>query len=124
MLKTIIYYHMKLYKYLIILFFLSSCHENSKNKIVFSCILCKGCVQNNLEFIIKNKLYERYEVILDTNCLNNNNIENYKQTKFKHLSFDEIKQKYGEFGNFILIDKDGKKTEFMTDMSISEYIKN
>jgi len=39
------------------------------------------------------------------------------------MSNDDIQEKFGRFGNFILIDSSGQKIEFMTDMSLSSYIK-
>jgi hypothetical protein len=34
----------------------------------------------------------------------------------------EMEKRFGKFGNFILIDSTGKKTEFMTDMSLKEFL--
>jgi hypothetical protein len=91
------------------------------NIIVFSCIKCSGCVENNLNYIIEKRIDLRYKIILDTSCYEEK-INILRGFSFTHMSYQTIESTYGQFGNFVLIDSAGKKTEFMTDMHLANYI--
>jgi hypothetical protein len=38
------------------------------------------------------------------------------------MTNSEIEKRFGRFGNFILIDSNGKKTEFLTDMNLTDFV--
>lgn len=116
--------NMKSINILFFIVFLFSCTHKPepKNIIAFSCLKCSGCVENSLNYIREKNIDRRYKIILDSNCLKDN-MAILNKIKFDQMSNDDIQEKFGRFGNFILIDSSGQKIEFMTDMSLSSYIK-
>ncbi|TXH58869.1 MAG: hypothetical protein E6Q89_02830 [Bacteroidia bacterium] len=114
---------MKLIKLGILLFMFWGCKTNDakKNIIAFSCIRCNGCVSNNLNYIKEKNLDKTYKIIIDTSCYEEQmNVLN--SLIYEQMPNSEIEKKFGRFGNFILIDSVGKKTEFLTDMNIKDFI--
>jgi hypothetical protein len=92
------------------------------NIIAFSCMKCAGCVTNNLSYIKQKSLDKRYTIILDTTCYEEQ-MPIIRDINYLHMQNAEIENVHGRFGNFILVDSSGKKTEFMTDMHLRDIIK-
>lgn len=92
------------------------------NTIVFSCIYCKGCVENNVRYIIEKQLDRKYTIIADTNCFKQDP-QILKGLHVFYMDKSKIKNEYGEFGNFILLDSTGNRTEFLTDMHLNQFIR-
>ena len=115
--------YVKLLVIIVICAFLNSCDSRELNRdvIAFSCIKCEGCVENSLIYINKHHLDSRFKIILDTNCY-----EGQKSLilplHFTHMDSKDIEKKFGDFGNFILIDSTSHRTEFMTDMNLRDFI--
>lgn len=114
---------MKLIRVGILLFLFQSCKSinNPKNIIAFSCMKCSGCVSNNLNYIKEKNLDKRFRIIVDTTCYETQ-MSILNSIKFEQMSNTEIEKKFGRFGNFILIDSNGKKTEFLTDMNLNNFV--
>jgi len=94
------------------------------NKIVISCLFCKGCVQSNLKYIKEKRIDLKTEIILDSTCIGFKEFKPIlRDLKFKHLPSVEIEERYGVIGNFILIDSIGRRVDFKTDMHLEDYIK-
>ncbi|HBG41473.1 MAG TPA: hypothetical protein DEG28_10820 [Porphyromonadaceae bacterium] len=85
--------------------------------------MCKGCVESALSYIKEKQIDKEYVIYLDSNCLNDYNIFIYKDIKYNQLDNEDLIKRYGEFGNFILIDSLGNTTEFLTDMKLYDLIK-
>lgn len=113
-------------KQLIIFFALCSfvvgCEEKYAHQkvIVFSRIYCKGCVQNAFKYISEKQLDKRFTIILDSNSYYD--ILPAYTFRYKQMRNEKIKAVFGDFGNFILIDSTGRKIEFLTDMTLQDYI--
>jgi len=112
-------------KYLLIcallcIFSLNCKPDISKRTIVFSKVYCKGCIEDAFQYIINRHLDKQYKIVLDSNSYYDI-LPNYP-IQFTQMSNKKIKNTYGDFGNFILIDSTGKKTEFLTDMKLQDYI--
>lgn len=108
---------------------LSGCNNSpisdNKNSIIFSCMVCKGCVYDNITYILDNQLDLKYDISIDSTC------QAFKEDKFKslirqlkytHMSAIEIEEQFGVFGNFILLDSTSNRIDFMTDMHLRDYI--
>jgi|GEM_PF-1925054 len=96
------------------------------NAIVFSCILCKGCVQDNMAYILANQLDSKYDVFLDTTCyaFQNGQLKNLiRPLKYNHMDAVEMEKRFGVFGNFTLFDSTGNRVDFKTDMHLRDYIR-
>lgn len=108
----------------ILLIFIIGCKQPTKevNVIAFSCMKCSGCVTTNLNYIRLQNLDKTFKIILDTNCYESQ-MKIINEIKYVQMPNSDIEKKYGRFGNFILLDSSGKKTEFMTDMNLNEVIK-
>lgn len=114
---------MKLIKIMLLLLLVNSCKsiKSPKNIIAFSCMKCGGCVTNNLNYIKEKNLDKRFAIIVDTNCYETQ-MNILRLINFQQTSNSEIEKKFGRFGNFILIDSIGRKTEFLTDMNLKDFV--
>ncbi len=117
-------------RFIIIALLFMSCNYSSelkdnsignRNIIAFSCIFCKGCVIDNLNYIDSLKLDTLYTIILDTSCLKNNDIQ-IPDIKFVQKNSLELEELFGRFGNFLLIDSSGNQKIFNTDENLLQYI--
>ncbi len=96
-----------------------SCNtSNERNIIAFSCIYCKGCVLNSHNYISEEQLYLKYKIVLDTTC---HNLQGFS-FPVHHMESHDIFQRFGRFGNFILIDSTGHSTVFNSDMLLQDYL--
>jgi hypothetical protein len=50
-------------------------------------------------------------------------MEVVRTIRFRHMESSQIENEFGRFGNFILFDSVGHKTEFMTDMHLRDFIR-
>jgi|HigsolmetaAR202D_1030399.scaffolds.fasta_scaffold09372_5 hypothetical protein len=114
---------MKLINIIAILFLFCSCktYNTNRNIIAFSCIKCSGCVTNNLNYIKDHGLDKRFKIIIDTSCYESQ-MYILHNINFQQMTNSEIEKRFGRFGNFILIDSNGKKTEFLTDMNLTDFV--
>lgn len=102
-----------------------STSEQKEKAIIFSCMICKGCVVNNIKYILENQLDINYTIYIDSTCAayHNESLQSLvKKLKYTHMSAAEMERYYGVFGNFILLDSIGGRTEFTTDMHLRDYI--
>ena len=116
--------NINLFKTIFLLLFFFSCSqkEGNENIIAFSCLKCSGCVTNNLNYIKDKGLDKRFRIIVDTTCYESQ-MDILKFINYEQMPNAEIERKFGRFGNFILLNSQGKKIEFMTDMNLRDYIK-
>lgn len=94
--------------------------NSPKRTIVFSCINCHGCILKSLAYIKNNRIDTLYEIILDAQCFQK--INDLNNLKFIDMSQSKISKKFNEFGNILIFDKNGVRTELHTDMKIEDYI--
>jgi hypothetical protein len=74
-----------------------------------------------LAYIKERGLDSRYRIIVDTSCYEAQ-MSLLHSIEYEQMAGPEMEKRFGKFGNFILIDSTGKKTEFMTDMSLKEFL--
>lgn len=105
--------------------FLFSCNKHKEDpKIVFSCYVCKGCVEKNLKYIIENDIDDKIEIQLNKKCMESIGFGNLiNRIKYTQVDERDLEKEYGVFGNFLWIDKEGNKMEFETDMNLIDYLK-
>lgn len=122
---------MKIYLYYIwLIVLLGGCSgdrsPDKKNSIVFSCMVCSGCVYDNITYILENQLYSKYDVFLDSTCpaFTDGKLKALvQQLKYTQMGALEIEEEFGVFGNFILLDSTGNRIDFKTDMHLRDYIR-
>jgi len=116
--------NMKYINIFLLLFFCCSCTpaELPRDTLVFSCIKCTGCVVDALRYVDNRELDKSYDIVLDTSCYEEQ-MEVVRTIRFRHMESSQIENEFGRFGNFILFDSVGHKTEFMTDMHLRDFIR-
>jgi len=99
-------------------------HKN--NAIVFSCMVCTGCVHDNIAYILENQLDSEYDLFLDSTChvFKNGKLKDLiRPLKYNHIDALEMEKLFGVFGNFILFDSTGNRIDFKTDMHLRDYVR-
>lgn len=97
----------------VLISFLYSCGEEKIKVVVFP-EYCGGCVENNFQILSNQKLEDQYELFFDTTDYFILNEAKRNHLKFNNVTPHEVRMKFGDYANIILIDKDGSVEELST----------
>ncbi|MCO5259606.1 MAG: hypothetical protein M9916_05635 [Crocinitomicaceae bacterium] len=99
-----------------------SCQKKEKNYLIIYPEYCGGCIVRNFTTINKNEFIDEFSVLFDTTDLFI--LEQAKQNKlnYTHLNNSEIYEKFGDFANLVIVNKQGKSHELSTNETIQKGI--
>jgi len=104
---------------LIVLFF--SCSEKNKNiDMVIYPEYCGGCVSRNFSAIKNNDLNDKFNIYFDSTDLFILNESKLNKLDFNHIDNTDIRSKFGDYANIVILMLDGEAIELKTNETIEK----
>lgn len=92
-----------------------SCNKKTKTDLVVYPEYCAGCVSKNFFIIKNNNLNDKFNIYFDTTDLYILKAAKLNNLNYNHIDFSEIRPKFGDYANIVLIPPEGIPEELRTN---------
>ncbi len=96
--------------------------SRNKTKLIVYPVYCGGCVIDNFAIINQQGLNSTFDVFFDTTNVFIVNEAKKNRLHYYHLAENDIYEKFGDYANVVVINKNGKPIELKTNERLEKGI--
>lgn len=95
------------------------CNKAEKVDIIVYPEYCGGCIETNFALLNNQELKGKFNLYLDSNNHFLLHEARINKLNFIQIDNDKIREKFGDYDNIVVLDRNGKKKEMPTNKKIN-----